>query len=107
MLFFACKVCGKQFGSVQLAYACSRLRVARRRFPEGTKVSYRFFWRDFKGSPPDENLFAVRGGLESEKLMADPIGRLHRWQVRVRWLGFGKAERERYLYEDDLDPIRT
>jgi hypothetical protein len=106
MLFFPCKVCGKQFGSVQQAYACARLRVARRRFPEGTKVMYRFYFKDFIGSPADENLFVVRGGLESEKLVPDPPGHLHRWQIRVRWLGFGKAERERFYYEDDLEPVR-
>lgn len=90
-----------------MAYACTRLRVARRKFPEGTKVSYRFYFKDFIGNPPDENLFVIRGGMESEKLVADSAGKVHRWQVRVRWLGFGKAERERYLYEDDLDPVRS
>jgi hypothetical protein len=57
---------------------------------------------------PEDNEFAIRGnGSMYEILVADLAKKMHRRQVRVRWLGLSKLPESppSYLYEDELEWI--
>ena len=105
---FQCRVCGKQYPFLKGAYRCMKFPVPRRRFRDGDRVRSMVPSRVIPGAPLDDNEFAIRGdGAISEKLVADTARKIHRRQVRVRWLGLTKLKVDppSYLYEDELEWI--
>ncbi len=103
---FICKVCGNAYGNDRDRIRCERMPTAALRFKNGNRVRFMRYSVEYPDALPEDNIFAVKYvGLSTEKLIPDlALGR-HRRQIMVRCLSVTARERQRFLYEDELEAV--